>query len=288
VTLHIRRETAAGTKELSFELKRGRIQVETVLGYKRNEAESASWDYYVDKDNRIAYVRLSQFALNSERDLKNVMRTLEKEGINGLILDLRFNPGGYLDQAVSISDLFIDDGLIVSIRPRNGRQREFKGTSAGSLRSFPLVVLVNGQSASASEIVSAAIQDHERGIVMGERSFGKGSVQNIMELDLGEGKSEVKLTTASFWRPSGKNLHRFPAAKDEDDWGVKPHPDYTLKLSHAERMELQEHLRRSEVISRRDPPKMENVPTFTDRQLEMAIDYLKKQVATKPAAKKAG
>jgi carboxyl-terminal processing protease len=189
---------------------------------------------------------------------------------------------------VGISDLFIDDGAIVSIRPRVGRSRDFKGSHAGSKVDFPLVVLVNGGSASASEIVSACIQDHERGIVMGERSFGKGSVQNIMELDLGNGPSEMKLTTASFWRPSGKNLHKFPTSKPEDDWGVVPHPNYTLKLSPAETTELYDHLKRQEVIARRDPPKMETVPTFVDRQLEMAVDYLKKQMATKTAAKKAG
>jgi C-terminal peptidase prc len=288
VTMIIRREMADGPKELTFELKRSRIQVETVLGAQRKEDESAGWDYYIDRDSKLAYIRLTQFALNTERDLKNAIKELEKEGINGLILDLRFNPGGYLDSAVGISDLFIDDGAIVSIRPRVGRQREFKGTHAGTKGDFPLVVLVNGGSASASEIVSACIQDHERGIVMGERSFGKGSVQNIMELDLGNGPSEMKLTTASFWRPSGKNLHKFPNSKDEEDWGVRPHATYTLNLSPAERAELYDHLKRQEVIQRRDPPKMETVPTFTDRQLEMAIDFLKKQVATKTAAKKAG
>jgi C-terminal peptidase prc len=288
VTLVIRRETAEGEKELSFKLIRSRIQVETVLGVHRKDDPEAGWNYWIDADNRIAYVRLTQFALNTERDLKKVIQELEKEGLSGLILDLRFNPGGYLDSAVGIADLFIDDGTIVSIRPRAGRAREFKGTHAGSKLNFPLVVLINGASASASEIVSACIQDHERGIVMGERSFGKGSVQNIMELDLGYGPSELKLTTASFWRPSGKNLHRFPTSKPEDDWGVQPHPNYTLKLSPAETSELFEHLRRQEIIPRRDPPKMETTPTFVDRQLEMAVEYLRKQLATKTAAKKAG
>jgi len=288
VTMIVRREMTDGVKELTFELKRGRIQVETVLGTSRKEDPNAGWNYYIDPDSKIVYIRLTQFALNTERDLKAVIRELEKDGINGLILDLRFNPGGYLDSAVGISDLFIDDGAIVSIRPRVGRSRDFKGTHAGSKVDFPLVVLVNGGSASASEIVSACIQDHERGIVMGERSFGKGSVQNIMELDLGNGPSEMKLTTASFWRPSGKNLHKFPNSKPEDEWGVVPHPNYTLKLSPAETTELYDHLKRQEVIARRDPPKMETVPTFVDRQLEMAVDYLKKQMATKTAAKKAG
>ncbi|MCS6977066.1 MAG: S41 family peptidase [Gemmatales bacterium] len=288
VTLVIRRQMTDGEKELSFELRRSRIQVETVLGVNRKDDPDAGWNYWIDPDSRIAYIRLTQFALNTERDLKKTLSELEKEGLRGLILDLRFNPGGYLDSAVGIADLFIDDGTIVSIRPRVGRSREFKGQHAGSKTDFPLVVLINGGSASASEIVSACIQDHERGIVMGERSFGKGSVQNIMEIDLGNGPSELKLTTASFWRPSGKNLHKFPTSKPEDDWGVMPHPNYTLKLSPAETTELFDHLRRQEIIPRRDPPKMETTPTFVDRQLEMAVDYLKKQLASKTASKPGG
>lgn len=285
VSLVIRREMADGPKELTFELRRGRIQVETVLGVNRKENPDEGWNYWIDPESRIAYIRLTQFALNTERDLKKALTELEKEGLRGLILDLRFNPGGYLDSAVGIADLFIDDGTIVSIKPRVGRERVFKGVHAGSKTDFPLVVLINGGSASASEIVSACIQDHERGIVMGERSFGKGSVQNIMELNLGNGPSELKLTTASFWRPSGKNLHKFPNSKESDDWGVMPHPSYTLKLSPAETTELFDHLRRQEIIPRRDPPKMETVPTFVDRQLEMAVDYLKKQLASKTASK---
>src|SRR5262249_45930594 len=161
----------------------------------------------------------------------------------------------------------------------------YKGRHENSWLNFPLVVLVNGQSASASEILSACIQDHERGIIMGERSFGKGSVQNILELSSGDG---LKLTTASFWRPSGRTLHRFPNSKDGDDWGVIPQPAYTLKLSPTERGELLAHFRQIEAIPRRDAPKKEEAAPFVDRQLDMAIDYLRKQIATKAALKKNG
>ena len=106
--------------------------------------EEDGWDYWIDKPNKIIYVRLTQFALNTERDLKAVLKEAEKDGINGLILDLRFNPGGYLDSAVGISDLLIDDGMVVSIRSRDGRERKFQGQHSGSMRNFPLVVLVNG------------------------------------------------------------------------------------------------------------------------------------------------
>lgn len=288
VGLTIVRDSTDGTKEIDFDLNRGRIEVETVYGVSRND--DASWNFWLDKDKKIAYIRLSQFAQNTYDDLKAAMDNLHKEGMTGLILDLRFNPGGYLDSAVKISDLFIDDGVIVTIRPREGKPVEKRGHHAGSMLDFPMVVLVNGMSASASEIVSACLQDQERAMVMGERSFGKGSVQNIMSVPTpGDRRpSELKLTTASFWRPSNQKLHRERDSKPEDPWGVVPHPDYTIKLGVAERSELFEHLKRGEVIPRKDPPKMETVPTFTDRQLNMAAEFLKKQAGNKTALKKAG
>ena len=120
---------------------------------------------------------------------------------------------------------------------------------------------------------------------MGERSFGKGTVQNVMELHGGDG---LKLTTASFWRPNNKNLHKSPTSKEADDWGVTPHPAYTLKLTPTERSELLEHLRRQEAIPRRDAPKKDVNPTFTDKQLDMALEFLRKQVTAKTTLKKAG
>src|SRR5262249_42860036 len=154
-------------------------------------------------------------------DMQEALTKLDKEGVKGLILDLRFNPGGLLDSAVKISDLFIDDGLIVTIRPRIGREQNYGGESEGSYLNFPMVCLVNGGSASGSEIVAAALQDHKRAIVMGERSYGKGSVQNIQPFSSTGG--EIKLTTASFWRPSGKNLNKSSTkGKDDEGWGVRP------------------------------------------------------------------
>src|SRR3974377_824541 len=102
------------------------------------------------------------------------------------------------------------------------------GTSDGTYTTFPMVCVVNGGSASASEIVSACLQDHHRAIVVGERSYGKGRVQNIIEM---EGHtSALKLTTGSYWRPSGKNIHRFPDSKDSDEWGVKPDANYEVSM----------------------------------------------------------
>jgi carboxyl-terminal processing protease len=283
VRLTIERQEKDGPKKIDFDLVRNIVSVETVLGVKRNEDDT--WDYYLDKQNKIVYIRLTQFAVNTERDLRRVISKHLKDGINGMILDLRFNPGGYLKAAVEISDLFVDDGVIVTVRPRdNGGVQVYRGKHAGSLVNFPVVVLVNQGSASASEIVSACIQDQERGIVMGERSYGKGSVQNVHPMNLGDGLSQLKLTIATFWRPNGKNLNRFPNSKDEDDWGVAPLPEHNIPLTPTEMRDLREHMRDHENIPRRDMPKKAD-KEYVDKQLNSALDLIRKQVCDKKAAK---
>jgi carboxyl-terminal processing protease len=270
---------------LEFEVSRDRIEVESVIGVKRKSNDE--WDYVLDPTNRICYIRLSSFARNTERDLARVMNQLKAKRIGGLILDLRFNPGGLLSSAVHISDMFIDDGNIVTIRPRVGHPTTEVGHHDGSYLDFPMVCLVNGMSASGSEIVSACLQDHYRAIIMGERSYGKGSVQNIQPFEGGE----LKLTTASFWRPNGKNLNKSSTSgKDEDEWGVTPNAGFAVKLSERERDQLYEHQRDSEIIARRDMPAKEKKPEFKDRQLEMALEYLRGQIklAKNPNSEKPG
>src|SRR5260370_29509870 len=153
------------------------------------------------------------------------MSKIHKEGIGGMILDLRFNPGGLLSSAVQISDLFIDDGKIVTIRPRAGHETTERGRHDGKkLLDFPMVCLVNGMSASGSEIVAACLQDHERALIMGERSYGKGSVQNIQPFEGGE----LKLTTASFWLPNGQDLNKSSTSgKMKPDGGSRPNKGFT-------------------------------------------------------------
>src|SRR5262249_3049490 len=206
---------------------------ESVLGYKRKANDD--WDYMIDEKNKIAYVRLSSFQEYSSRDLTAVMEDLvKKEKIKGFVLDLRFDPGGLLSAAVEIADLFIDDGLIVTVRQRGRPETRYTGFREGSLLDFPMVCLVNGLSASASEIVSAALQDHHRAWIVGERTYGKGSVQNIMKLKVAPGvNAEVKMTTASYWRPSDRNINKASTGgKEEDEWGVTP--DKVVKLTPKE------------------------------------------------------
>jgi C-terminal peptidase prc len=285
VKLTVERESV--DKPIEFEIRRGVVEVESVLGHQRKADDS--WDFLIDPDSRIAYVRLTQFSKYTERDLDRVLKQLKKSGgIKGFILDLRFNPGGLLTSAVNISDMFVDDGLIVTIKPRVGRETPYFGEHENSHLDFPMVCLINGHSASGSEIVSACLQDHGRARVMGERSYGKGSVQNIQPFEEGE----IKLTTASFWRPSGKNLNKSSTkGKEDEDWGVTPDKGYVLSLSPKERDELEDHLRKQEIIPRRDlPPKEGTTEEFKDGQLDMALKYLRNQIrlAAQVPSKKAG
>jgi C-terminal peptidase prc len=257
---------------LDFRITRAEVQLESVVGVKRNADDS--WDYWLDPDKKVGYIRLTTFASNSARDMARVISRLHKDGLKALVLDLRFNPGGVLPGARDVANLFIESGDIVSIRPRVGQGYTMRARQEGYLLDVPLVCLVNGDSASASEIVSAALQDHHRAVIMGERSYGKGSVQTVHNFDGGA----LKLTTASFWRPSGKNLNKTSTAgRDEDEWGVTPDRDYIIKLSRKERDDLQEHLLKIERIARRDKPAKET-KEFKDRQLDSALEYLRSHI----------
>ncbi len=153
------------------------------------------------------YVRVSQFQDRTGHDLKEHLTVLRQENgdqLQGMILDLRNNPGGLLDQAVAVADLFLSDGLIVYTEGRESEaQLEFSAQKVGTEPEYPLVVLINGGSASAAEIVAGALQDHRRAIILGEQSFGKGSVQTIIPLD---DHSGLRLTTARYFTPSGRSI----------------------------------------------------------------------------------
>ncbi len=191
VTIKIRREGVEGL--LEYTITRAIIKLKSV-------------PYKFIRDG-IGYVRLSQFSKRTSEELASAIDSLETVGINGLLVDLRGNPGGLLDQAVAVSDLFLDEGELIVFtkgRKRNTNKR-FVDERPSPLKGYPLVVLVDGGSASASEIVSGAVQDWDRGLVVGKQSFGKGSVQSVLPLSQDCG---LKLTTAKYYTPSGRCIHR--------------------------------------------------------------------------------
>lgn len=191
VTLSVRRK--GHEKLLKFTIVRDVIEINSVRAYVL--------------ESGFLYARIAQF---QDRTSENLMAALAKkqpdgEAIKGLVLDLRNNPGGLLNQAVGVADLFLDSGLIVYTDGRLDQQKQkFSASRENSRTGFPMVVLVNGGSASASEIVAGALQDHKRALILGTRTFGKGSVQTILPLD---GRSALRLTTAEYFTPHGRSIH---------------------------------------------------------------------------------
>jgi carboxyl-terminal processing protease len=166
-------------------------------------------------DNQIGYIRLAQFQENSSQELRSALSALESQNgkkLRGVVLDLRNNPGGLLGEAIEIVDEFIDQGLIVSVRGRTeGQAREYYATKNGDFQEYPIVVIVNDGSASASEVVAEALQDSKRATILGTNTFGKGSVQTIIRLEDGSG---LKLTTAKFYAPSGRSISEIGVTPD--------------------------------------------------------------------------
>jgi carboxyl-terminal processing protease len=237
-----------GEKPRDVALVRSLIEVECVLGDTRDGDKH--WEWMIDKSSRIGYLRLTQFNKKSLPEMKAALEKLQEQGVRGLVIDLRNNPGGLLDAAVDLADLFLTAGKIVSVEGRTRAPQTYEAKAAGTFlepaAEHPMVVLVDGHSASASEILAAALQDHHRAVVVGERSYGKGSVQNLIPMDERNGKSALKLTTAKYIRPSGKNIHRFPESKEEDEWGVKP--DVEVKLTPTEELEYWQGRRDRDVV----------------------------------------
>ena len=181
-----------------------------------------------------------------------------------MILDLRFNPGGLLNAAVDMADKFLEKGIIVSTRGRDRTQNYvYQAHKKGTYPNFPLVVLVNNGSASASEIVAGALKDHKRGILLGIKTFGKGSVQSL--IPVGDGKAALKLTTARYYTPSGVCIH---------EKGIEP--DIKVSLNFAEMKALHEHLSMINIDSKINEVKGKEKPQYyEDIQLERAVDILK-------------
>ncbi|MDO4584293.1 MAG: S41 family peptidase [Planctomycetia bacterium] len=284
LTLKLLRE--GNPKPFTLTVERDMISMETVSGFDRLEDDS--WNYWMDAPHGIAYVAISSFGQDTATQLREVLENLQKpteEGgepaLKALILDLRFNPGGILPVAIDVCDLFLEDGVIVSIQGRNTEERVWKAKKDDSLlEKIPMTVLINHYSASASEIVAACLQDHGRAVVIGERSWGKGSVQNVMELE--DGNSALKLTTAGYHRPNGKNIHRAEDATESDEWGVVPQEEFYVAMTPEQQGRLAEDQRRRHEL--RTHQVNENPAWsqrgFEDPQLQKAMEVLEGELKT--------
>lgn len=213
--------------------------------------------------NRIGYVRLVQFGEKTGDELETAIKKLKKQGMQALVLDLRWNPGGLLEQAVEVCEKFLPRGeLVVTTEGRNPAQNSVRhaGGSGDEIRNMPMVVLVNLGSASASEIVAGCLQDLKRGIILGEKTFGKGSVQSILPLADG---AALRLTTAKYYTPSHKVIH---------EQGITP--DIVVPMTEEEERDM--ILRRTPgAVESLDDAQRARVLAAYDPQLERAMDLLK-------------
>ncbi len=243
---------------------------------------SVTW-HVIDGD--IPYVRLSQFQERTTTELREALdqASVPVPRFRGLVLDLRDNPGGLLEQAVRVADLFLDEGLIVFSEGRGGGNRmEWHAKEEGTQPKYPMVVLVNGGSASASEIVAGALQDHGRALVLGQETFGKGSVQTIIPLDDGSG---LRLTTALYYLPSGRTIQEKRIQPDINEDPYSEAELVALRETSEEKSfgeeDLEGHFEaEAETVETEAEPVLSKEEEFVrrlpfDRQLNRAVDLLK-------------
>ena len=293
LTVTIRRAGREDTFDV--QIVREVIQIDSVFGDTRRA--DGSWDFHLEENRRIGYLRMTTFGQRTVEELERVLGpTDNRHPFEAIIIDLRGNAGGLLDTAIETCDLFVDSGRIVTTNGRDGVLRTSSEATDSLLvpKDIPMVMLVNQFSASASEILAACLQDHGRVVIVGERTWGKGTVQNI--LDLEGGRSALKLTTATYWRPSGRNIHRREGADESEDWGVTPDEGFAVSIPDEL---LAKVLKRRRERDRYRPPEEaaessenteagettdQNDEPADDPQLRRAIEYLEKKLLEQDAS----
>jgi len=255
---------------------RANIDVDSVMG--DTQTSTGKWNFFLADQPRIGYMRISTFGEQTAEELELALKTTVDQ-IDGLIIDLRWNPGGLLTTAIASCDMFISNGVIVSTKIRGGHtDSESRASQYATIvdPQLPVIVLINEYSASASEIFSACLQDHQRATIVGQRSFGKGTVQSVLPLD--NGRSALKLTTGTYWRPNNLNIHRREGDGEEKTWGVTP--DVEVKVAEEVAIDiLRQRDERANYVPGPDGQPTEI--TVVDTQLEAAIKALRKQQAVK-------
>src|SRR5262252_33606 len=246
-------------RDLTFRIRRAKYEVKAVEGHLLDEG--------------VAYVKLRVFAAGVDNTLEKLLDQLSAKSpgksMKGLVLDLRRNPGGLLDQGIRVADLFISEGLIVKTVGKGGHvMDEAKAHSKGTWSGFPMIVLVDGATASAAEIVAGALQDHNRAVVLGTQTFGKGSVQTVIDLDGCGGKPcGLKLTVARYYTPNGRSIQGQGITPNIVVDATAPPPDASDADMLRER-DLHKRLKNEQgdkaIVARR----------LDDYQLQMALDYL--------------
>ncbi len=249
VTIKVQRRSK--NKPISFTITRGVIKLETVKS--------------TVIDDEIGYIRISQFSEPTAGAIHEHIAALKDEGISSIIVDLRNNPGGLLSSAIEISDMFLENGVIVSTKGRDPSQnQEFRAHSGAEVSDIPLIVMVNEGSASGSEIFAGAIKDNKRGLLVGGKTFGKGSVQTVRELPEGAG---IRITTALYYMPMGDSIHEQGIVPDEEVNAVEITPEELEAMEKLEELELVKGF-------------VKDHETYTEADLEAFVGELEKNEMT--------
>jgi carboxyl-terminal processing protease len=248
-------------KPVDIKMTRAEIKIESVMGDHRDKLDLKKWDFWIDPQTKIAYIRINTFTETTVDELIRVVDGLQKAGMRGLVMDLRTNPGGLLTAAAEVASMFLPQGKrIVSTKGRNGEEQDVynadppAGMKPGT--SYPIAILLNRYSACANGRVQTHRPRHVK-------------------------TTALKLTTASYWRPSGRNIHRFPDSKEEDDWGVKPDKGYEIKLTDEERLEYFKWRRDRDILRRNgeEKPPENGKKEFRDKVLDKAVEYIRGELA---------
>jgi carboxyl-terminal processing protease len=271
----------SGAPPRTVALERECFRSETVLGVARRDDNA--WVFFADRERRIAHVRIATLGQGTADELHRVLDDLKDDGMRGLVLDLRWCPGGFLTEATGVAELFVGEGTLATVKARGKEPTVYRSTAEGKSLGYPLVVLVNGQTMGGAELIAAALQDHRRAVVMGQRTLGKASVQTPLALPLpGVG---LKLTSGTFERPSGKNLHRFPDSKPSDDWGVRPDADGEFRVSPELGRRLREWWRRQSLRPGSSNERLPLDDPSADPQRQAAVEAVARRLEQKAQAR---
>jgi carboxyl-terminal processing protease len=229
-----------------YTIIRERIKTRSVKGFHRSDADPNTWEYMIDPVRSIAYVRLTQFTPGCAREFAAALESVgaSQGKLKGLVIDLRSNPGGVLAEAEEIADLFLEEGVIVSTKGRAHKEEVTRAVKPGTLPNFPIVVLGNEGSASASEVLAGALTENNRAIMVGTRTFGKGSVQSVIPLPSPKG-AELKMTEQGYYLPSGRSITR---KDDSPQWGVDPTAGFYVSMTDDQTIAMLTVRREQEII----------------------------------------
>lgn len=277
-------------QKLQIRATREFVEVESVTGDRRRA--DGTWDFQLQTNPRIAYLHANLFGEKTAGEIEKAMDSLRGK-IDAVVLDLRDNGGGLLQSAVEVCDLFLDNGPIVATHGRSRGKVESIEARPGTVlpQSIPIAILINQNSASASEVVAACLKDRQRAIVVGERSYGKGNVQSVLPIE--GGRAAIRFTTAYYFPPSGQRIHKRPKDTQADQWGVLPSPGAEVTLSEEQLQKATQRMRRrsdplrngtqpDHPLSQNEDPDDQQIAQ--DAQLAKAIELLKTQTESHKAA----